>query len=85
MRERLRSKMSPASKTILGAASSFTVATVILVHFQQKSEQAAMHQGVVRDLEQQQIKKQRQLDFDMQQALEADYKMQQSVSRSVGR
>lgn len=38
-----------------------------------------MHQGVVRDMEQQRLKKERQLDFDMQRALEAEYKQEQSV------
>lgn len=42
----------------------------------------AMHQGVVRDMEQQRIKKERQLDFDMQRALEEDYKKGQTVSLS---
>ena len=39
----------------------------------------AMHQGVVRDMEQQRIKKERQLDFDMQKALEEEYKKEQTV------
>lgn len=39
----------------------------------------AMHQGVVRDMEQQRIKKERQLDFDMQKALEEEYKKGQTV------
>lgn len=38
-----------------------------------------MHQGVVRDMEQQRLKKERQLDFDMQRALEEEYKKVQSV------
>lgn len=38
-----------------------------------------MHQGVVRDMEQQRIKKERQLDFDMQKALEEEYKKGQTV------
>lgn len=44
----------------------------------------AMHQGVVRDMEQQRIKRERQLDFDMQRELEAEYKKEQSVRDSVG-
>ncbi|KAI1122671.1 cytochrome c oxidase assembly protein [Nemania abortiva] len=43
----------------------------------------AMHQGVVRDLEQQRLKRERQLDFDMQRALEEEYKKGQTVSRST--
>jgi protein PET117 len=39
-----------------------------------------MHQGVVRDMEQQRIKRERQLDFDMQKALEDEYKKGQSVT-----
>lgn len=38
-----------------------------------------MHQGVIRDLEQQRLKAERQLDFDMQRALEAEYKKIQDV------
>jgi hypothetical protein len=39
----------------------------------------AMHEGVVRDMEQQRIKRERQLDFELQRALEADYKREQTV------
>ena len=42
-----------------------------------------MHQGVVRDMEQQRIKRERQLDFDMQRALEEEYKREQNVSSSL--
>lgn len=38
-----------------------------------------MHAGVVRDMEQQRIKRERQLDFDMQRELEAEYKKLQTV------
>lgn len=38
-----------------------------------------MHAGVIRDMEQQRIKRERQLDFDMQRELEAEYKKLQSV------
>ena len=38
-----------------------------------------MHQGVVRDVEQQRLKKERQLDFEMQKALEEEYKKIQGV------
>ncbi|KPM37743.1 hypothetical protein AK830_g8813 [Neonectria ditissima] len=43
----------------------------------------AMHEGVVRDMEQQRVKRERQLDFDMQKALEEEYKREQSVSGSI--
>lgn len=38
-----------------------------------------MHAGVLRDMERQKAMKERQLDFDMQKALEAEYKKIQSV------
>ncbi len=43
----------------------------------------AMHEGVVRDMEQQRIKRERQLDFDMQKALEEEYKREQKVHSSL--
>lgn len=39
----------------------------------------AMHAGVVRDMEQQKIKKERKADFDIQRALEAEYRKVQNV------
>lgn len=42
-----------------------------------------MHEGVVRDMEQQRVKRERQLDFDMQRALEAEYKQEQTVHDSI--
>lgn len=43
-----------------------------------------MHEGVVRDMEQQRVKRERQLDFDMQRALEEEYKKGQTVRDSTG-
>ena len=37
---------------------------------------------MVRDMEQQRIKKERQLDFEMQRALEDEYKKEQTVRSS---
>lgn len=42
-----------------------------------------MHQGVVRDMERQRIKKERELDFDLQRQLEAEYKREQNVHNSL--
>ena len=42
-----------------------------------------MHAGVIRDMEQQRLKRERQLDFDMQRALEAEYKQTQSVRNTL--
>lgn len=42
-----------------------------------------MHQGVVRDMEQQRIKRERQLDFDLQRQLEAEYRQEQTVRSSA--
>lgn len=39
-----------------------------------------MHQGVLRDMEQQRIKRERQLDFEMQRQLEEEYRKVQTVS-----
>lgn len=75
--------MSRASKLTLAATSLFAASTVILVHYQQKFEKEAMHEGVVRDMEQQRVKRERQLDFDMQKALEEEYKRDQSVHDSI--
>ncbi|KAI1160341.1 cytochrome c oxidase assembly protein [Nemania serpens] len=75
--------MSRASQLTLLGTSLFAVTTVVLVHFQQKFEKEAMHQGVVRDMEQQRVKRERQLDFDMQKELENEYKKGQSVSESA--
>ena len=43
-----------------------------------------MHAGVVRDMEQQRVKKERQADFGMQRELEEEYKKVQSVHDSTG-
>ncbi|KAF4125964.1 protein PET117 [Geosmithia morbida] len=75
--------MSRASKLTLGATMLFAISTVGFVHFQQKYEQMAMHEGVVRDMEQQRIKRERQLDFDMQRILEEEYKRDQNVHSSL--
>lgn len=39
-----------------------------------------MHAGVIRDMEQQRLKKERQLDFDVQRKLEEEYRKVQTVS-----
>ncbi|KAL8388281.1 hypothetical protein RB595_009340 [Gaeumannomyces hyphopodioides] len=72
--------MSRASKLTLLGTSLFAATTVIFVHFQQK----AMHEGVVRDMEQQRIKRERQLDFELQRALEQEYKKGQTVRDTTG-
>lgn len=41
-----------------------------------------MHQGVVRDMEQQRIKRERQLEFEAQRQLEVEYKKDQAVKES---
>ncbi|KAL2127872.1 hypothetical protein VTI74DRAFT_10034 [Chaetomium olivicolor] len=76
--------MSRASKLTLLGTSLFALSTVVFVHYQQKAEQEAMHQGVIRDMEQQRLKRERQADFDMQRALEAEYKKEQTVRDTTG-
>ena len=39
-----------------------------------------MHLGVIRDMEQQRVKRERQVDFDMQRKLEEEYRKVQSVT-----
>ncbi|KAF4976440.1 hypothetical protein FZEAL_6878 [Fusarium zealandicum] len=75
--------MSRASKLTLAGTSLFAASTVVIVHFQQKFERDAMHQGVVRDMEQQRVKRERQLDFDLQKQLEEEYKREQTVHDSI--
>ena len=43
----------------------------------------AMHAGVIRDIEQQKVKKERQADFEMQKALEEEYRKIQQVHDAV--
>ncbi|KAK3622631.1 hypothetical protein LTR56_019147 [Elasticomyces elasticus] len=74
--------MSAAAKTTLATTLLGTVGIVIFVHYQQKADKAAMHQGVIRDMEQQRIKRERQADFEMQRQLEEEYKKVQTVSDS---
>lgn len=42
-----------------------------------------MHAGVIRDMEQQRLKRERQLDFEMQRQLEEEYRKVQTVSDSA--
>ncbi|OCK77536.1 hypothetical protein K432DRAFT_304012 [Lepidopterella palustris CBS 459.81] len=76
--------MSRAAKLTLAATSLSAIGIVIFVHHAQQAEKAAMHAGVIRDFEQQRLKKERQLDFDMQQALEREYRKIQTVSDGGG-
>ncbi|KAL1902092.1 hypothetical protein Cpir12675_000199 [Ceratocystis pirilliformis] len=74
--------MSRASRFTIGLSSVFATATVLAVHFQQQAEKTAMHQGVLRDMEQQRIKHERQLDFDAQRTLEQEYMKDQTVKEA---
>ncbi|KAI4140255.1 MAG: hypothetical protein L6R39_005873 [Caloplaca ligustica] len=71
--------MSRASKLTLAGTSLAAVATIYFVHYGQQAEKTAMHAGVVRDMEQQRVKRERQADFKMQKELESEYKKVQSV------
>jgi protein PET117 len=44
----------------------------------------AMHAGVIRDYEQQRLKRERQADFEMQRELEQEYRKVQTVSDGGG-
>ncbi|KAK5047797.1 hypothetical protein LTR84_006462 [Exophiala bonariae] len=71
--------MSTASKLTLLATILGTAGIVAFVHYGQTVEKEAMHAGVVRDMEQQRIKRERQADFEMQRQLEIEYKKTQTV------
>ncbi|KIX07856.1 uncharacterized protein Z518_02510 [Rhinocladiella mackenziei CBS 650.93] len=71
--------MSTASKVTLLSTVLATAGIVAFVHWAQSAEKAAMHAGVIRDMEQQRIKRERQADFDMQRQLEEEYKKVQTV------
>ncbi|KIW02193.1 uncharacterized protein PV09_06350 [Verruconis gallopava] len=72
--------MSTASKVTLALTSIGAIGIIVGVHYGQKAERAAMHAGVIRDMERQaRIQAERQLDFDMQQALEKEYRKVQDV------
>lgn len=75
--------MSTASKITLATTLVGTIGIVAFVHWAQKAEQAAMHAGVVRDMENQKRKRdeqnERRIDFEMQKQLEAEYKKTQTV------
>ncbi|KAK5446626.1 hypothetical protein LTS15_009558 [Exophiala xenobiotica] len=71
--------MSTASKMTLLGTILGTAGIVAFVHWAQTSEQAAMHAGVVRDMEQQRLKRERQADFEMQKQLEEEYRKTQTV------
>jgi protein PET117 len=43
-----------------------------------------MHMGVIRDYEQQRVKRERQADFEMQRELEQEYRKYQTVSDGGG-
>ncbi|KAK4990590.1 hypothetical protein LTR66_003348 [Elasticomyces elasticus] len=72
--------MSAAAKATLAGTTLGAIGIVVFVHFQQRAEKAAMHAGVLRDMEQQRLKKERRLDFEMQKELEAEYRKIQTVS-----
>ncbi|KAK5134607.1 hypothetical protein LTR08_006263 [Meristemomyces frigidus] len=75
--------MSTQAKLTLAGTALGTVGIVFLVHLQQKTDKALMHQGVIRDMEQQRVKRERMVDFEMQRQLEDEYKKVQSVSSST--
>ncbi|KAI9777524.1 MAG: hypothetical protein M1839_008818 [Geoglossum umbratile] len=72
--------MSRAAKLTLAGTTAMATGIVIFVHYAQQTEKAAMHAGVIRDVEQQRVRKERLADFQMQQALEEEYRKIQSVS-----
>ncbi|KAH9863955.1 hypothetical protein J1614_009888 [Plenodomus biglobosus] len=76
--------MSRASQITLAMTCLGTVGMVAFVHIGQKNDKAAMHAGVIRDYEQQRVKRERQADFEMQRELEQEYRKFQTVSDGGG-
>ncbi|KAF2798448.1 hypothetical protein K505DRAFT_210256, partial [Melanomma pulvis-pyrius CBS 109.77] len=76
--------MSRASQLTLGGTLLGAIGIVVFVHAAQRSEKAAMHAGVIRDYELQRVKRERQADFEMQKALEEEYRKVQTVSDGGG-
>ncbi|KAF2676964.1 hypothetical protein K458DRAFT_279468, partial [Lentithecium fluviatile CBS 122367] len=76
--------MSRASQVTLASTLAGAIGIVIFVHYSQRAEKAAMHAGVIRDYEQQRLKRERQADFEMQRALEEEYRKVQTVSDGGG-
>ncbi|KAI9762078.1 MAG: hypothetical protein M1840_001487 [Geoglossum simile] len=72
--------MSRAAKLTLAGTTAVAAGIVVFVHYAQQAEKAAMHAGVIRDIEQQRVKKERLADFQIQQELEQEYRKIQSVS-----
>lgn len=79
--------MSRVSKLTFATTLIGTAGIVAFVHWAQKAEQAAMHAGVVRDVENQRRKaeeqNERRIDFEMQRQLEQEYKKTQTVHDST--
>lgn len=90
--------MSRASQITLATTCATAIGVVAFVHFAQQQDKAvsivsrhnlwnltyvqAMHAGVIRDFEQQRIKRERQADFEMQKALQEEYLKYQTVHDS---
>ncbi|KAF2453486.1 putative cytochrome c oxidase assembly protein [Lineolata rhizophorae] len=72
--------MSTAAKATLLSTTLGAIGIIVFVHYTQRAEKAAMHDGVLRDLERQRLKRERQLDFDLQKQLEREYRQLQTVS-----
>ncbi|RHZ67286.1 hypothetical protein CDV55_106248 [Aspergillus turcosus] len=75
--------MSRASKATLALTSLGTVGIIYFVHWSQEQERAQMHKGVERDMEKQRIQLERKAEFEMQKALEEEYRKLQKVSPST--
>ncbi|RPA71634.1 hypothetical protein BJ508DRAFT_419843 [Ascobolus immersus RN42] len=72
--------MSAKAKTTLLISTLLTGGVIAGVHYLQKSEQQAMHAGVIRDEARQKVKMERKAEFEMQKRLEEEYLQIQHVS-----
>ncbi|KAI5804565.1 hypothetical protein EDC01DRAFT_643904 [Geopyxis carbonaria] len=71
--------MSRAAKTTLLTTTAICALTVVGVHYLQREERSAMHQGVIRDEERTRIKRERQEDFDIQARLREELLKTQQI------
>lgn len=75
---------SLSSLTARGGLTGLTAHQLLLAWFVLLTSSQQMHAGVIRDYEQQRVKRERQADFEMQRALEEEYRKVQTVSDGGG-
>ncbi|XP_033988909.1 protein PET117 homolog, mitochondrial isoform X2 [Trematomus bernacchii] len=75
--------MSTVSKVVLGVSVGLTLSTVAAVHLNQTWDRERLHEGVVRDLERQDRRKDNLRLLEEQRSLTAQLQEEQRRSRGV--